>query len=162
IMKHLTLLVLLASCNVLKPRVPDDATGSMNVLPAGTDVPSIADNPELVSQIKLNQGLSAATLAMTGGVVTRSTGKANGPPVWFWSFGTAPIESGSAVAAPLYILATDNGNGSFTPIASHPYLIDTIPGDVRYSPIRRVVYVPVTDAYNGQVLPTMAALGDAL
>jgi hypothetical protein len=150
----------LVACR-LDPRVPDDALTSTAILPAGSTVPSIGDNAELLAQIQLNDGLSDAALAASGGVVTRSTGKAAGAPVMYWNFGAVPIESGFAVAAPAYVLAHDNGDGTFTPLDTHPYLLDTICGDVRYSPIRRVIYVPVTSAYAGQLLPTMTALADA-
>ncbi|MGE5187128.1 MAG: hypothetical protein ACM31C_33995 [Acidobacteriota bacterium] len=150
-----------AAC--LGPQASDTitGTGSKNILPAGATVPSIADNAELVSQIRLNLGISGSLLAMTGNVVPRSTGKAGGASVKYWSFGPVPIESGFAVAAPLYVLVTDNGDGTYTPIAEHPPLIDTICGDVRYSPIRRVTYVPVTDKYAGQLFPSVEALSDA-
>jgi hypothetical protein len=153
--------LLVAACDVLKPPANVDATSS-NILPPGSDLPSVATNPELVTQITLNQGLSAAALAASGGVVKRTPGKAAGAPVLYWNFGTTPIEAPFAVAAPLYILATQDASGNFTPVDTHPYLLDTIPGDVRYSPIRRVVYVPVTDRYHGELLPTLAALSDAL
>src|SRR5215475_3614122 len=86
-------------CNLLKPRVSDetvdgpgaDAAQPRYVLPAGTTVPSIADNAELTNQIKVFDGLNDATLAANGGVVVRSTGKAAGVTVRFWNFGPAPI-----------------------------------------------------------------------
>ena len=97
------LLVATASCNMLDPRVsdqtidappsslPDTATdavpGSKFVLPAGTAVPPIADTPELASQIRIFDGLSDSALATAGGILVRSTGKAGGGSVRFWSFG---------------------------------------------------------------------------
>jgi hypothetical protein len=151
----------LAGCK-LGPQVPDTPGLGTNILPPGATVTSIADNQDLIAQIQLNDGLSDSALAMTNGVVTRSPGKSNGAAVMYWNFGAAPIESGIAVAAPLYILADDNGDGTFTPLPDQLALIDTICGDVRYSPIRRVQYVPVTDKYNGELLTTMDALGDAM
>lgn len=154
-------LPLLAACR-LGPQVPDEPETSVNLLPPGAIVPSISDNYELLTQIQLNDGLADAALAAAGGVVTRTPGKAGGVPVMYWNFGAAPIESGFAVSAPEYVLAHDNGDGTFTPLADQLPLIDTICGDVRYSPIRRIIYVPVTSAYEGQLVTTMAALSDAI
>src|SRR5262249_19858545 len=94
---HTALAFALAGC--LGPRVPDKPTASTNLLPAGSTVPDIADNGDLVEQIQLNDGISDALLAMTGGVLPRSTGKAGGAPVMYWNFGAVPIESAFVVAA---------------------------------------------------------------
>jgi hypothetical protein len=60
------------------------------------------------------------------------------------------------------VLAADDGTGRLVPIPDHPPLLDTICGDVRYSPIRRIVHVPITAYYAGERLTTMAALSDAI
>jgi hypothetical protein len=152
----------LLGCN-LGPRVSDDLErGPSRVLPAGATVPSIADDPDLIRQIQINDGLSDQALAMSGGVVTRSTGKAAGAPVKYWSFGAAPIEGSYAVAAPLYVLVTARGDGTYARVAEHPYLIDTICGDVRYSAIRRVIDVPVTELYAGEQITSIEALSEAI
>src|SRR5262245_26749917 len=160
---------LVCGCNLLKPRVNDetidaaaDASKPKYVLPPGTVVPSIADNAELTSQIKAFDGLNDAALAANGGVVARGTGKAAGVTVRFWNFGPAAIVDGVFVAsAPLYVLADDDGNGGFTPRTDHPLLIDSIPGDPRYSAIRRVIFVPVTAMYAGELLTTSEAIDEA-
>jgi hypothetical protein len=160
------IILCLAGCD-LGPRVPDPAlpdafqAGFTDLLPAGTDVPSLAANPELLVQVRINDGLSDAALMASGGVVTRGTGKAGGATVRFWNFGPAPVDSGFAVAAPLYVFGRDDA-GVFTPLDDHPRLIDTIPGDVRYSAVRRVINVPVTDRYKGELITTVAALGEAI
>jgi hypothetical protein len=170
---RLALLIVLAGCDMLKPQTSDvtvdasrpidaapDAAGT-SLLPAGTEVPSIATNAELLSQIKIFDGLSDNALAMNGGVVTRSTGKANGATVMYWNFGSAPTEGNFAVSAPIYVLCDDDGSGNLTPRTDHPFLIDSIPGDPRYSPIRRITYVPVTAAYNGELITSVDALNEA-
>jgi len=144
-----------------RPDAPDGGVVYVDLLPAGTVVPSIATNPELISQIKINDGLVDATLLASGGVVTRGTGKSAGATVRFWNFGVSPVELGIAVAAPLYVFGTLEG-GVFTTLPNHPQLIDTIPGDTRYSPIRRVVNVTVTPLYAGELITSVAALGEAL
>lgn len=171
-------IMFLAGCN-LGPRVDDavDAAPApdappdappgidapapfLHVLPAGTAVPAISTNSELVSQIKINDGLVDAALVTSMGVVTRGTGKSAGLTVRFWNFGPSPVESGIAVAAPMYVFGTFNGT-AFTPLATHLPLIDTIPGDIRYSPIRRVINVPVTALYAGELITSRDALNEA-
>jgi hypothetical protein len=98
---------------------------------------------------------------MAGGVVMRSAGKASGGPVMFWSFGAAPTDGNFAISAPVYVLADDVG-GVLTPRTEHPYLIDGIPGDPRYSPIRRIIYLPVTAIYAGELLTSVEALEEAI
>jgi hypothetical protein len=163
-MRKLIYFVLLSGCT-LGPQAQDTPQASANILPPGTMVPSVGTNSELLEQIQLNDGLSAAALAASGGVIARSTGKANGAPVFFWNFGPATLENGGGltfvVAAPLYKLATDNGDGTFTPLDGVPWLLDSIPGDTRYSAIRRIQYVPVTDKYAGQIIADTDALADA-
>jgi len=144
-----------------KPDAPDGGPTYVDILPPGTVVPSISTNPELLIQIRINDGLVDTALAASGGVVTRSTGKSAGATVRFWNFGVAPVESGIAVAAPVYVLGTLDA-GVFTPLPNHPQMIDTLPGDIRYSPIRRVVNVPVTPLYAGEVITSVAALGEAI
>jgi hypothetical protein len=167
----------LAACN-LKPLVADTpadgadapqpdaapADAPTNVLPKGTPIPSIAENSELITQIRLNDGLSDAALSASGGVVTRSTGKSGGATVRYWNFGPATVEANNIpVLAPLYVFGTvDPVSSAFTPLTDHPPLIDTICGDTRYSALRRVVDVPVTDKYAGERITTMAALADAI
>ncbi len=98
-----------------------------------------------------------------GGIVTRSTGKSAGSAVKYWNFGSAALETnGIAVLAPLYVFGTVDGSGIFTPLSDHPPLIDSVPGDIRYSAFRRVIDVPVTASYAGERIPTTAALSDAV
>jgi hypothetical protein len=177
-MKHVIFLLVLTGCDILKPRVSDetlDASGpSVDaaldaapnaprfVLPAGASVPNVADSAELLSQIKIFDGLNDNALAMAGGVVTRSTGKAGGAPVMYWSFGAVPIADNYIVSAPVYLLANDDGAGNLTPRTDHPWLLDSIPGDARYSAMRRIVYVPVTAAYDGELITSIDALNEAI
>lgn len=141
---------------------PNDAAGPRYVLPPGTAVPSIADNAELVIQIRLNDGLSDSALAANGGVLARTTGKAAGATVMFWNFGPAPMAGNFAVTAPLYVLADSDGGSGWIPRTDHPPLIDSIPGDVRYAPVRRILYVPVTASYAGERLTSIDALAEAI
>ncbi|CAN5715902.1 hypothetical protein BH11MYX3_BH11MYX3_33710 [soil metagenome] len=174
-LKPLLSLLAFTGCNLLEPRVDDqridappipdggpDAPGTTSLLPPGSVVPPISDDAELVSQIKIFDGLSDGALATAGGVITRSNGKAAGAPVKFWNFGAARIIDGFVASSPLYVLADPDGAGGFLPRTNHPWLIDSIPGDAGYSAIRRVIYVPVTSAYKGELLTSTAALQEAI
>jgi hypothetical protein len=132
------------------------------VLPPTASVPNVSDNAELVSQIKIFDGLNDNALMMAGGVVTRSTGKAAGATVQYWNFGSALVVDGIIASAPVYILANDDGTGNLTPRTDHPWLIDSIPGDPRYSAFRRIIYVPVTASYAGEKLTSIDALNEAI
>ncbi len=175
--KKLLLITALVGCNQLGPQVgdgtldapprpdakPDSPPGGPKyVLPAGTTVPGIGDNAELLSQIKIFDGLSDSALMSSGGVVTRSTGKAGGVTVMFWNFGSANIVDNYVVPAAVYMLANDDGTGVLTPRTDHPWLIDSIPGDPRYNGVRRMLYVPVTAAYAGEQLTSIEALNEAI
>jgi hypothetical protein len=178
--RYLSVVMCLAGCDLLSPRVPDPLTPDaapapdtpppppdgpppfVHVLPAGSVVPTTDTNPELLIQIRINDGLSDAALTASGGVVTRGTGKAGGNVVRFWNFGPSPVESGIAVVAPVYIFGRLDAANVFTPILEHPQLIDSLPGDTRYSPMRRVVNVPVTDLYDNELITSIDALGEAI
>lgn len=169
----LAALALLAACDQLGPRVSDDrlgsdggvipasdaATGPVHVLPAGTPVPSAAADAELSNQIRVFDGLDDGDLEESGGVLARALGKANGGPVRYWSFGAHPMEGNFAIKAPVYLLVGQDG---VTPLPDHLPLFDAVPGDLRYSASRQIFLVPVTDAYAGQLLPSVEAIGEAL
>lgn len=167
--KSSIVVMILAGCN-LGPRVDDPpdappAPDTTTILPPGTAVPGIDTNAELLLQIRINDGLSDSALMASGGVVTRSTGKTGstvGPvTVRYWNFGPAPVDTGFAVSAPLYVLGSIE-NSVFTPLPDHPPLIDTLPGDVRYSALRRVINVPTTALYKGGLITTMTALAEGI
>ncbi|MGE0400570.1 MAG: hypothetical protein AB7T06_27925 [Kofleriaceae bacterium] len=168
-----SLSVLLLGCN-MGPRVsdieidssipmpPDAPPGAPRfVLPPDAVVPSTADSLELQTQIQFNDGLVDSALTANGGVVVRGTGKSNGTTVRFWHFGPFVIDSFS-VLAPVYIFGTVDTGGVFTPLPDHLPMLDTLPGDLRYSAIRRVLNVPVTDTYAGEKITSLDALNEAI
>ena len=134
---------------------------STHIVPPDVVVPGISTNPELVNQIRANDGLADNTLMMNNNVIVRGTGKAAGAVVRFWNFGSASIADGFAVIATMYVLGTQDGD-TFTPLPNHPPLLDSICGDPRYSAIRRVENVPVSATYAGEQLTTLEALAEAL
>jgi hypothetical protein len=159
----------LAACN-LGPRVDDiqtdaplgvDAPVETYLLPSTATVPLISSNPELVNQIRANDGLSDSALMMNNNVILRSTGKSAGQTVRYWNFGPTPVQDNFAVGGLVYILGTSDGT-TFTPLPNHPPMIDTICGDVRYSALRRVFNVVVTPSYHGERITSLLALGEAL
>lgn len=172
--KLFSLVLALAGCDRLGPRVDDltvdasPADGTLDpdtspdgprfVLPAGSTVPHASDNAGLLAQIRLNDGLSDSALEASGGVLARSVGKAGGATVAFWNFGAAQVAGNFAVVAPVYVLVDTDG---VTPIG-HPMLLDSIPGDSRYSQVRRIVLVPITASYAGELLTRTEAIGEAL
>ncbi len=170
-MRGTCLLAALAACDLLEPRVrdvtidgptgPSDGGGPRFVLPADAAVPSIADNDERVSQIRIFDGLDDKSLAAANGVVMLTPGKAAGVAVKYWSFGPVPVIDGVISAALLYVFADDIG-GVLVARTDHPMLIDSIPGDPRYSAIRRVVLVPVSPTYAGQRITSVDALREAI
>jgi len=151
----------LASAGDAAPGAPD-AGGLVHLLPPGSPVPSIAADLELSNQVRIFDGLDDDDLAEAGGVLERQIGKADGANLRYWSFGAIPMVDGRVVKAPAYLLVADDGEGSVTPVAGHPILLDSIPGDLRYSAIRQIVHVPVTPLYRGEVVATVDALGEAL
>lgn len=145
----------LAGCT-LEPLVEDDPAVSLHVLPPGSVVPSVADDPELVYQISVHDGLDDGPLAEAEGVIAPKVGFAGGVPITYWSFGVAP-----RIGAQLYVLMDNTADGSRR-VAFHPYLVDSMPGDSGYSPFRRIQHVFVTDLYDGELITTMRALSDAV
>lgn len=148
----------LTADGALPPDAPPPVEGTKFLLPPGTTVPDVADNAGMLAQIRLNDGLSDSALEMAGGVLARTAGKSNGAAINFWNFGAAPVAGNFAIVSPVYILVEADG---ITPLA-HPMIVDSIPGDSRYSQVRRIMFVPVTDAYAGELLTRTEAIGEAL
>lgn len=139
----------------LDPLVKDTPGASAHLLPPGTEIPSVADNPELANQIGLNDGLDDKAFAASMGVVLRGTGMSAGVSVPFWSFGPA-----TRAPAPIYefFRRTESGLERI----DHLPLVDALPGDPAYSPLHGINQVVVTEAYAGELITTMDALADAI
>ena len=133
-------------CACLDPQVSDDVLETNLILPAGSTVPLIEDDPALLAQIVANDGV--------GAVIPLYAGFAAGQPVRYWDLGPAP-----GFAAPIYVLHRDVG-GTLEPLP-HPPIFEAIPGDVGYSPFWNLFVVEVTDLYDGEVIPSIAALNQA-
>ncbi len=149
---NLTSLILalaVVSSGCLDALVGDAVAPDTLVLPAGTPVPSLLDDPTAVAQITEADGLA--------GTLVRQTAFANGQLVHAWNFGPAP-----GVASPLFVIARRDGNGELVRIPEHPTVIEAIPGDVRYSPFWAVFFVEVNPTYAGELLTSFAAVSEAV
>lgn len=144
---RVALVPLLVAGGCLDPLVSDVPTPGNAVLPPGTVLPSIDDDPEAAGDLAEYDGLD--------GVVPLITGFADGMAVRTWDLGPAP-----AFAAPIYQLVRRTAAG-FTPVV-HNTLVDALPGDPGYSPYWGVYRVVVTDRYQGEVIPSVAAIADAV
>ena len=141
----------LPSC--LDPLVSDTVPTGALLLPADATVP--AASGALAARI--------AALDAVDAVVPLRTAFAHGAPVRFWDFGPSPT-----TAAPLWLLVTDAPDGPFTasgrtlaPV-DHPTIFDVVPGDPGYSPFWTVFLVPVTDRWQGERVPSAAAVEAAV
>jgi hypothetical protein len=154
------LIVPLVAAGCLDPLVTDVPGASRHLLPAGTEVPSAADNSELARQIRANDGVEDGAVAEADArEIPRGTGKSAGADVRFWSFGPT-----TRAPSPLYDFFRRTGPGpeDLERIVEHPSLISALPGDPGYGPVHGINRVVVTDAYNGELITTMEALADAI
>ncbi len=138
---------LLALCSCLDPLVDDEVASANLVLPAGTIVPSAHDDPIVEQQIAENDGVPT--------LIPRIRAFAQGAPVHYWDFGPSPD-----FAAPIFLVAKRNGQGNFERLP-HPTIVDTIPGDPGYSPYWAVLFLEVTDTYDGELITSFAAIEEA-
>jgi hypothetical protein len=112
-------------------------------------VPSVEDDVVLKNRIANNAGLPD--------VVPLRWAYSGGSAVRYWDFGAAA--SGSL--EPMWTFRRRQSGGELAPI-DHPDLIDSLPGDNGYSPLREILTVVVTDAYAGERITSFAALEDAI
>ncbi len=136
---------LCAGC--IDPLVSDELPPAGLVLPAGTPVPDAYDDPAIAQQIRDNDGVE--------GVVPLLSGFADGASTRFWDLGPAPD-----FAAPLFLLVRKDAEGNVS-FVDHNTIIDAIPGDPGYSPYWAVLFLEVTDAYAGELIPSFAAVEEA-
>lgn len=140
----------------LDPLVDDTAGASVNLKPSDAVIPDIRTNSELATQISLNDSLDSKALG-TESVIPHGTGIAgNGTPVSFWAFGQA-----DRAPSPIYFFGADDPATAAVE-GDHLPLVETVPGDDEYNPIRAIYRVAVTDKYHGEKITTLAALHDAI
>jgi hypothetical protein len=139
--------VLLASC--LDPAASDVTGYSSHVLGHSAHVASLEDDDATRMKLDMNDGID-------GELVALHTGFADGIAVTYWDFGTSP-----ASIEPLYRFRRRVKGGADETIG-HPDLIDSVPGDMSYSPLRAIYLVYVTSAYDGERITSLRALDDAV
>jgi len=141
----LVALPLAAAC--LGPQVSDEVEEDDFILPAGTQVPVVDDDPELARRIDEHDGVD--------GVVPLVSGFAGGEAIRYWDLGPAPD-----FAMPVFVLARRGPNNELVRV-DHPPILVNFPGDAGYSPYWVIFTVEVSASYAGQVLPSLAALNQA-
>jgi len=125
------------------------ACGTSAVLPPGSEVPALATDPVLSTQVQESDGV--------GERVWLTHGFSGGEPVAYWDFG----QVASDVAMPLYVLCRTSGS-SCVPLEAHPRIAAALPGAADYSPFGWIHEVAVTDGYAGEVLTSVTAIDDAV
>lgn len=120
-----------------------------SILPAGSEVPALADDPLLLAQVDGADGV--------GRQVWLTHGFAGGEPVAYWDLGVVASDH----AMPLYVLCRDEGTRC-APIAEHPHVAAALPGSTGYAPFGWIHEVAVTTSYAGQRLTSEAAIDEAV
>jgi hypothetical protein len=145
---RLGIVILGLQIGCLGPLASDGVGASGAILPPGTSVPALADDPVALARLAMNDGVDD--------VVTLQSAFADGVPVHVWDFGPAP-----AFAAPLFAVVERDPTGALVRI-DHPTVIAALPGDPGYSPFWAVLFVEVTERYAGEILPSFAAVDEAI
>ena len=132
----------------------EDTLYSSYVLPNGTEIPELEADEAAGKKLSLNAGL--------GSFIPLRTGYFDGAEVKYWDFG----ELDSTSIEPMYIFRYQEEEGSaseFVPDSTHPNLIDAIPGDEAYTPLKQIyaVYFNIK-TYRGERITSIRALEDAV
>jgi hypothetical protein len=148
LMRLFKLLSIALLCSACLDRSNTEAVGySSFVLESNVEVRALERNMDAKTKLDLNDGLNAST--------PLHTGYANGKEVRYWDLGTS-----LATAEPIWIFLRHLGEAS--EVVEHPPLIDSIPGDTVYSPIRIIFEVYVTPKWANQKFPSLRALDDGV
>jgi hypothetical protein len=118
------------------------------VLAPDAEVRPLERDQDAQKKLDLNDGLGTEVLLRTGNF--------NDQDVWYWDLGQSPMS-----AEPMWVLV-EGPIGRGAPITDHPPIIDSIPGDTAYSPMRIIFDVHVTEKYQGERIPSQRALDDAI
>ena len=122
---------------------------SSYIMPSSATVPEFEGDKAAAKKLDANDGLNGTLIQLHGGF-------AGGNEVQYWDLGTLT----SASAKPMWIFrkrVDDDGPAKEV----HPNLIDSIPGDSSYTPLRQLYVVFVTSAYRGEHITSLRALEDA-
>ncbi len=145
----LTLVFFVFGFACIGPAASDQVGYSAHVLDEGARVPALADDALLGPKVSANDGVD-------GPLLLQRTGYANGEEMQYWEIGTAAPSPKAA-----WVFRRNEKDGSSREV-DHPPLIDSIPGDTSYTPLRLLHVVYVTDAYRGERITSAEALEDAI
>lgn len=136
-------------CFACLDRSDTEAVGySSFIVESNVEVRPLERSPDAKSKLDLNDGLPLGTVPLR-------TGFAGGREVQYWDLGQAPTS-----AEPMWIFLRHLGDSSER--VEHPPLVDSIPGDTVYSPIRLIFEVYVTAKWARQKFPSLRALEDGV
>jgi hypothetical protein len=121
---------------------------SAYVLEPSAEVRPLERNLDASKKLDANDGLTSPVPLRAGFV--------DGSRASYWDLGQSPMS-----AEPMWVLV-DGPLGHEALVDGHPPIIDSIPGDMAYSPIRIVFDVHVTDKYRGERIPSLRAIEDAV
>lgn len=141
-------LVASSLCGCLDGGSADPIGYSSHVLDEDARIPRAEDDMLLMMRIGGNDAVDE--------IVPLRTAYAAGRAVRYWDFGTA-----SSSAEPVWVFRRRGTDGAAEAFG-HPDLIDSVPGDMGYSPIRALFLVVVTGDYDGQRITSAQALEDAI
>ena len=127
------------------PLVSDEVPPNEAFFPSEESVARLDERPSLAAQVKAADGVDD--------VILRRSGFADGKRIWYWNFGPAPLEH-----IPLYYLAHTGEDGKLTQVPGHLPIIDSIPGSPGYSPYWTVLFLPITDKWNGEQITSFEAI----
>jgi hypothetical protein len=109
-------------------------------------VPAVDD--ALTTQIDDADGVARMVLPVHG--------FAEGAPATYWDFGTVP----GPATMPMYFLCRASGVRCLP--VEHAPIAEALPGEDGYAHFGRVHEVEVTDAWDGEILPSREAIDDAV
>jgi hypothetical protein len=131
-----------------------DALYSSYVLAPDAVIPELEADEAAGKKLALNASL--------GSFIPLRTGYFGGAEVKYWDFG----ELTSISLKPMYIFRYHDEEGGAVELVqdeTHPNLIDAIPGDTAYTPLRQIYVVDLNlKTYRGERITSIRALEDAV
>jgi len=152
--RHIGLLLLLSLSSIagcLKQFDDGSELYSANVLAPGTNVPLFESDKSAAQKLDANDGFS-------GMLIPLHSAFAAGNEVQYWDLGSLTAVS----AKPMWIFRRRGEDDGPAIEVDHPNLIESIPGDTAYTPLRQLFVVFVRGAYHGERITSLRALEDAI
>lgn len=135
----------------LEPQPERSPPYSSYVMAADARIPRLEDDPAAAKKLDANDGL--------GATIPLHTAYEAGQEVHYWDLGTLT----ATTLKPMYIFRRPaESAGDLSRDVGHPDLIDSIPGDTAYSPLRQIFVVYINASYAGERITSIRALEDAV